>query len=294
MAKRKASESKRKPKQNVKSFPNIDPISFQHPGDREAIKKLDHLPGMQMLLKRVHGDYIEKMFRMLNTAERVRVTPKQCPRIYELVKEGCNTLDISEMPEIYITTVYQPNGMTFGIKKYTLILTTGLLDLLTEDELRFVIGHELSHIKCNHMMYKTLLYLLTYVGTELFGLIFKVAAITFFPLEMKLRAWERKAEFSCDRGGLLVVQSRDVAQTALVKLAGTSKSLLPSVNINEILKQADELKDMDEELFVRAMKIYHNMFRTHPFPVIRIKELHNWSQSNQYSRIIQGGYTKLK
>src|SRR5204863_6659371 len=105
---------------------------------------------------------------------------------------------------------------------------------------------------------------------------------TFIPLEMKLRAWQRKAEFSCDRGGLLVVQDPQIAQTALVKLAGASKSLLPTVNIEEILKQADELNDMDEELFVRAMKLYHNAFRTHPFPIIRIKELHNWSESNHY------------
>lgn len=286
--------ARKKAKANVKNFSGIDPNCFQHPADREAIKKLDKVPGMRALLRRLHGDYIEKSFRMLNTAERVRVTAKQCPKIHELVREGCTVLDIAEMPEVYITTTYNLNGLSFGIKKFTMILTTGLVDLLTEDELRFVVAHELSHIKCNHMMYKTLLYLLAFVGTEIFGIFFKVAAITFLPLEMKLRAWERKAEFSCDRGGLLVVQNPEIAQTALVKLAGASKSLLPSVNMEEILKQADELKDMDEEFFVRAMKIYHNMFRSHPFPIIRIKEVHNWSQSNQYQRIISGDYPKLK
>jgi Zn-dependent protease with chaperone function len=285
--------AKKKTKISSKTYPGIDPNCFQHPADRDAIKKLEKVPGMPALLRKVHGDFIEKSFRMLNVAQHVRVTDKQCARVHNLVREGCVALDIPEMPEVFITTVYNPNGFTFGIKKYTLILTTGLLDLLTEDELRFVIGHELSHIKCNHMMYKTLLYLLTFVGAEIFGFFFKVAAITFLPLEMKLRSWERKAEFSCDRGGLLVVQDPNVAQTALVKLAGASKSLLSSVNMEEILKQADELKDMDEEMFVRAMKIYHNMFRSHPFPIIRIKEMHNWSQSNQYRRIISGQYPRI-
>ena len=97
---------------------------------------------------------------------------------------------------------------------------------------------------------------------------------------------------SCDRGGLLVVQKPEVAQRALVKLAGYSKNLLTEINMNEILKQADELRGMDEETFVRAMKIYHNMFRSHPFTIVRIKELHNWSQSNQYQSILNGEYRK--
>lgn len=273
-------------------FPNLNPSAFQHTADREAMRKLARLPGMHTLLRKVSGSVFEKTLRMLNKAERVKVGPKQCPRIYDMFRDACEILDIKEVPEIYLSTVYVPNAFSFGIEKYTVVLLTGLVDLLTEDELRFVIAHELSHIKCNHMMYKTLLYILTYVGVEIFGTLFKLAAITFFPLEMALRSWERKAEFTCDRGGLLVAQNIEVVQTALVKLAGASKSLLPEINIKEILKQADELKDMDEELFVRAMKMYHTAFRSHPFPIIRIKEIHNWSQSNQYKKILAGDYAK--
>ncbi|HSP07722.1 MAG TPA: M48 family metallopeptidase [Acidobacteriota bacterium] len=274
------------------TFPGLDASSFMHPSDREAMKKLAKLPGMQPLLRRISGGYIERMYRMLNIAERVQVTPRQCPRIYNLFREACNTLDIKEIPEVFLSTAYIPNAMTFGIEKYSIVLLTGLVDLLNEDELLFVIGHELSHIKSNHMMYKTLLYLLTFVGIEIFGIFFKVAAITFFPIEMALRNWERKAEITCDRGGLLVVQNQEIAERALVKLAGYSRTLASDIDMKEILKQADELKNMDEETFVRAMKIYHNMFRSHPFPIIRIKELHNWSQSNQFQRILKGDYQR--
>ncbi|HET6266764.1 MAG TPA: M48 family metallopeptidase [Acidobacteriota bacterium] len=277
-----------------KRFPKIDPISFQHPGDREAIKKLDNMKSIQRLMSRVSGDFLERSFRMINMAQRVQVTPKQCPKIYDMFRESCEILDIKEIPEIFVTTIYDANAFSFGIKKYSVILHTGLLDLLNEDEIRFVIGHELSHIKCNHMMYKTLLYLMTFVGVQIFGYLFKVAAIALLPLEMKLRAWERRAEFSCDRGGLLVVQDPQIAQTALVKLAGASKSLLPSIDMGEVLRQADALRDMDEEFFVRAMRLYHNAFRSHPFPIIRIKELHNWSQSNRYRKILSGDYPKVR
>ncbi|MCI0411703.1 M48 family metallopeptidase [bacterium] len=273
-----------------KVLTGLTPSAFQHSADREALRKLDHLPGMQLLLRKVSGSYVEKTLQMLNVSQNIRVSSKQFPQVHNLFREACDVLDIKEMPEIYIATAYIPNAFTFGMEKYSVTLLSGVLDLLTEEELLFVIAHELTHIKCNHMMYKTLLYLLSYVGTELFGLFFKVAAITFFPIEMALRSWERKAEFSCDRGGLLVVQNAEVAKTTMAKLSGFSKSLKTQVNIQEILKQADELKDMDDQLFVRVMKMYHTAFRSHPFPIIRIKELHNWSQSNQYHRILSGEY----
>lgn len=272
-----------------KRFKGLDPLSFQHPQDVAAIRKLDRLPGLQRMIRKLSLGYTEKMYRMLNVSENIRVTPKQFPKIYEMFRESCAILDIPEVPEIYIRTYWQPNAFSFGVNKYTVTLLTGTLDLMTDDELLFVIGHELTHIKCNHMMYKTLLYLLTYVGAEIFGFFFKVAKLTLLPLEMRLRNWERKAEFTCDRGGLLVVQNLKVAQTAQIKMTGASKSLLQNIEVDEVLKQADDLRDMDEELLIRAMKVYHNIFRTHPFPIIRIKELHNWAQSDQYRRILKSG-----
>jgi Zn-dependent protease with chaperone function len=282
----------RKKASTRKLLTGIRPGAFQHTADREALRKLDQLPGMQLLLRKVSGSYIENTLRMLNMSHNIRVSEKQFPQVHNLFREACDILDIPELPEIYISTAYIPNAYSFGMEKYTVTLLSGVLDLLNEDELLFVIAHELSHIKCNHMMYKTLLYLLSYVGTEVFGMFFKVAAITFFPIEMALRSWERKAEFTCDRGGLLVVQNAEVAKTAMAKLSGFSKSLKTHVNIDEILKQGDELHSMDEQLFVRVMKMYHTAFRSHPFPIVRIKELHNWSQSNQYHRILSGEYDK--
>ena len=282
----------RKKSSNRILLKGIDPVVFQHTADREALKKLDRLPGMQTLLKKLSSSYVENTLRMLNVSQNVRVSKKQFPSVYNLFREACDILDIPEMPEIYVSTVYIPNAFTFGMEKYSVTLLSGVIDLLTEDELLFVIAHELTHIKCNHMMYKTLLYLLTYVGTQIFGAFFKVAEITFFPIEMALRSWERKAEFTCDRGGLLTVQNAETAKTAMAKMAGFSKSLKAQVNIEEILKQADELQNMDDQTFVRVMKMYHTAFRSHPFPVIRIKELHNWSQSNQYHRIISGEYAR--
>src|SRR5574342_579824 len=96
-----------------KKFKKLDPLSFQHPLDVAAIRKLDKLPGLQRLIRKMSSEYTEKMYRMLNIAENIRVTPKQCPKVYEMFREACDVLDIPEMPDIYIRTYYQPNAFSF-------------------------------------------------------------------------------------------------------------------------------------------------------------------------------------
>src|SRR5918996_762125 len=142
-----------------KVLTGLTPTAFQHSADREALRKLDQLPGMQILLRQISGSYVENTLRMLNVSQNIRVSAKQFPQVHNLFQEACDVLDIKDMPEVYLCTAPAiPNAFTFGMEKYSVTLLTGLMDLLTEEELMFVIAHELSHIKCNHMMYKTLLY----------------------------------------------------------------------------------------------------------------------------------------
>ena len=47
-------------------------------------------------------------------------------------------------------------AFAIGMEKHTIVITSGLVELLEDDELRFVIGHELGHIKSGHMLYRTM------------------------------------------------------------------------------------------------------------------------------------------
>ena len=72
------------------------------------------------------------------------------PRIYNIVENLCMTCNM-DMPEICVVDDPQLNAFASGINKksYTVTLTTGIIDLLNDDELAGVIGHELTHIR-NH------------------------------------------------------------------------------------------------------------------------------------------------
>lgn len=69
-------------------------------------------------------------------------------RVYNIVENLCMTCGM-DMPKLYVVDDPQLNAFASGIDKgsYAVTLTTGIIDLLDDDELAGVIGHELTHIR---------------------------------------------------------------------------------------------------------------------------------------------------
>ncbi|MCI6549649.1 MAG: M48 family metallopeptidase [Prevotella sp.] len=76
------------------------------------------------------------------------LTRKENPRVYNIVENLCMTCNM-DMPQINIVDDPQLNAFASGINKatYTVTLTRGIIDLLDDDELAGVVGHELTHIR---------------------------------------------------------------------------------------------------------------------------------------------------
>ncbi len=86
---------------------------------------------------------------MVRTATGARpLERRENPRVYNIVENLCMTCNM-DMPKINIVDDPQLNAFASGIDKssYTVTVTTGLLELLDDDELAGVIGHELTHIR---------------------------------------------------------------------------------------------------------------------------------------------------
>ena len=73
---------------------------------------------------------------------------RENPRVYNIVENLCMTCGM-DMPKVNVIDDPQLNAFASGIDKssYTVTVTTGLMDLLNDDELAGVIGHELTHIR---------------------------------------------------------------------------------------------------------------------------------------------------
>ena len=272
-------------------FPGISPLAWQHPADLEALEAVKKVPALDQALKFVSEHLYEKAFLVDSVGSRVRLGPKQAPRIWNLFREAADILDMPSVPQIFLGTSGVLNAYAFGMKDYTITVHSSLVDLLTEDELMSVLGHELSHIKCQHMLYRSLAIILAQFSLNILG---GLGSLAILPLELALLAWSRKAELSCDRGALLVVQDADVVSSALAKLAGMSKSMMDELDMNEIYKQADEYeKSFEDKLITRAFKSLSALQATHPVPIWRAKQIQDWAKSTQYREILAGRYVTM-
>ena len=276
----------------LKEFPGLGAAAFQHPSDVQATANLQKVPLLPTLLKKLSGSVFEKQMRLMNIANTVRLGPDQGQPIYEKFIKAATILDLPELPEVYVSSQYTINATAFGLERYQITLYAGLIDFLTEEELLAVIGHELGHVKCQHMLYKTMVYILRYFGIGVLTNLLPAGSGTLASISLQLAIlnWERMAELSCDRAALLVVQDREVVASALSKLAGGSKKILPEINLEAVLAQAEEYSDTDLSLVEQIFKVNMLLLQTHPFPIVRAKEIMEWGQSEQYQTILKGDY----
>lgn len=273
-------------------FPGIAPSAFEHPLDRSALEALRRTPGLDKLFKKLASLHFERQVRLFYTADSLRLSSRQCPRIYNLLREAAGVLDMPE-PDLYLLQYPVPNAFAIGMERHTIVLYSGLVDLLKEEELRWVIGHELGHIKSGHMLYKTIALFLALVGVvaarnlPFINLITEALLLAFYD-------WNRKSELTADRAGLLVSQSEDVSARTLMKLAGGTLLVNDPLDIDEFIKQADDFEDMDDSLLNILYKFEMTRFQTHPFPALRAREITRWAQSDEYRRILRGDYPHLE
>jgi Zn-dependent protease with chaperone function len=248
---------------------------------------LRKLTGFDVLLRKLFGLFNERAFRLNYLAGSVRVSERQFPDIYALVRDGSYILDLPEVPELYVTQSPIVNAMALGKDRPFIVLTTGLVNLHDEEELRFVVGHELGHVLSGHAVYRTMLLYLMALAARIAWMpigYFGIKAIIW-----GLEEWFRKSELSCDRAGLLACQDVDAAKRALMKLAGGPQ--LSELNPDEFREQAHEY-DAVPDLRDSLLKILQLQGQTHPFAVVRFAELDHWAVSGDYERILGGDYPR--
>jgi Zn-dependent protease with chaperone function len=266
-------------------FPGISPRAYEHPADRSALVALRKLQGFDTALKVLAGAFRERSLRLVHLASAVRVGPQQFASVHDIVLDAAATLDLYEVPEVYVVQNPNVNAMTLGIDKPWIVVTTGALDLFDEAELRFVIGHECGHVLSGHAVYRTMLHQLLALASRVAWV--PVAGWGLRAVVFALEEWYRAAELSGDRAGLLVVQDVDAALRAHMKTAGGSR--LHEMDPGAFLQQADDYSGTTQARDSIA-KLLNLMGRSHPFAVTRAGELRDWVMAGDYNRILGGEY----
>lgn len=257
---------------------------FRHPLDLKATTQLKQIPGLDLAMRGVLGGVAEDFFYLNNIASSILISKKQLPDLYELLLSACEILDL-EPPQLYIQQNPIPNAYTLAIrgKKPFIVIHTSLLEILTPDEIKAVIAHELGHLKCEHGVYLSLANIMVLAA----GLIPSWGTLVAQSLQNQLLQWVRCAEFSCDRSALLVVQDPLVVMSLLMKLTGGSPTLANKLNLEAFMEQVKEYKTMSDSDIGKMLQEMQTAQLTHPVPIIRAKEIENWAKSSHYYQLTQ-------
>jgi Zn-dependent protease with chaperone function len=262
---------------------DIHPSSWEHPADRAALMALRRVPGFDEVLRLIFGFFGEKPIRLAFQANAVRVGPKQFPHIHERYLDVLQTLDCKTHYDLFISQTPLVNAGAYGMDKPFIVLNSGSLILLDDDELTYLMGHELGHILSGHVLYRTM----TVILIQLAQMGFPVVGLAARAVLVALLEWSRKAELSCDRAGLLSLQHPEATLRALMKLAGGGSA--EETDLNEFLIQADEYRESGDVADL-VFKVLNLLGATHPFHVLRAAELRDWIEAGEYDRILRGEY----
>lgn len=257
----------------------MKPADFIHPEDAAALQQMEAIPGFPTFVKGILSLGLERLQYGMNMASSVRLSEQQLPKIYKHLPPICQKLGIN-IPEFYLSMDPQPNAWTFGDTRIFVTVTSGLLEMMDDEELDAVLAHECGHILCRHVLYHSVArYILS--GIDSLGVLGKLT----IPIQLAFLYWQRKSELSCDRAGAIVTSPEVVSRT-MARLAAGPKDITNELNLEEWAKQADKYDEIwNSNTWNKALQIYAIAGQNHPFSAVRVREILKWGKSEEYQHI---------
>jgi heat shock protein HtpX len=175
------------------------------------------------------------------------IEESEAPRLYQIVRELTTRAGLP-MPRLYMIPVDQPNAFATGRnpKHSAVAVTRGITKLLSEDELRGVLSHELAHVQHRDILIQSvasaigaaityLAYMLLWFGGDdesPLGAIAAIALVLLAPLAASIiqLAISRQREYAADAGGAQICGNPESLASALLRLEQGAKEMPMEVN----------------------------------------------------------------
>jgi heat shock protein HtpX len=211
------------------------------------------------------------------------ISESEAPRLYQIVRDLCTRADLP-MPSLYMIPVDQPNAFATGRnpKHSAVAVTRGISQLLSEDELRGVLSHELAHVKHRDILITsvaaTIGAAITYLGYMLLwfgggdendsplGIVGALAMVLLAPLAATIiqLSISRQREYAADAGGAELTGNPESLASALLRLEEGAKAM--PMQVNQAAEPLYIVKPFSGGGFAR-------LFSTHPPIEERVRRL---------------------
>ena len=257
----------------------MSPSDFIHPEDAAALRHLESIPGFASIMRKILALGIEPMKYGVNMASSIRLSEQQLPELYRHLPPICRKLGIKE-PDFYLQMDPNPNAWTFGDSHIFITVTSGLVEMMDDNELDAVLAHECGHILCHHVLYHSIANTILNFSDSL-GFLGNLIV----PLQYAFWYWQRKSELSCDRASCIITSPETVA-SVMARLSGGPKSLTENINMDVWAQQAEEYdKIYNGDTWNKALQIAATAGLDHPFCAVRVREILKWRKTEQYAML---------
>ncbi len=259
----------------------ISPKAYEHPADRAATAALASIPYLDRVVRKLIELGYERALRAAYLGSSVRLGEDQLGDIWRQHNIAYATLDMDEVPDLYLSQHPLPNALAIGAAKPIVVVQSELVRLLDTPMQRAVFAHEAAHILSDHQLYRTATMILVRMTQT------ARIPVPLGPVRAALLEWSRASELSCDRAAALV--TRDplaVCRTLMVLAAGTATD---DLDLDVFMRQGLDYSEKGSGL-ERITRLFLDLNITHAMPVKRVHELMAWVQSGDYDRIAGGDY----
>ena len=234
----------------------------------------------------LHGDLVNQIISLSSydqSGDKIRSTMEgHCFKVekrlmlhlYDLLYDVKKKLAFQDPVDFYITGDASVNAWTIASPRdgepHIVNINSGLLNIMTDEELRFVIGHELGHLINKNTAMKRLI-----------GFIFPPESTPPIMLQYKIRLWEQLSELAADRYGYMAVENLNTCLSAFFKM--TSGLDVSKINMQLDVYLEENIKHL--EYFLHDKGISRD---THPVNPIRVHALNLFATSPTEEALKQG------
>jgi Zn-dependent protease with chaperone function len=274
--------------QEALRYEGLSPKSYEHPADRAATAALRSVPLMDKVVKRLVGFGHERRLRQVLIGNAVQIGDRQVPKLWERHCWAASVLDVTPVPELFVTQTPLANALTVGAQRPMVIIFSGLAGDYSPSEVDAVLAHEMGHVLSEHYYYQTALQFLSMIVMSSSGAAGSRAGLPLKAVYLVLLEWARAAELSADRASALVVGDPLITCQMLMRTAGGA---IEGMSLDAFLAQAARYADEDD-LLARWSRAWVEASLRHPFAVKRARELTNWVDEGSFDRLRRGDYVR--